>query len=97
MAERSTVNRMVAGSNPAGPANKNTGEIMPKNNSVDIEQCYENQLDLEDEISALKKQNEKMQAVLDLILEVDALQDWAHENPDGDKSIADLVRELVTL
>jgi hypothetical protein len=35
-----------------------------------------------------------MQAVLDLILEVDALQDWAHENPDGDKSIADLVREL---
>jgi len=42
----------------------------------------------------LKKQNEKMQAVLDLILEVDALQDWAHENPDGDKSIADLVREL---
>jgi len=68
---------------------------MPKNNSVDIEQCYENQLDLEDEISALKKQNEKMQAVLDLILEVDALQDWAHVNPDGDKSIADLVRELV--
>jgi len=50
---------------------------------------------LASDLAKARSQNKKLVEVIKLILETDALQDWAFEDPDGDGSIAQMAEDAI--
>jgi len=50
---------------------------------------------LASDLAKVKLQNKKLVEVIKLILETDALQDWAFEDPDGNGSIAQMAEDAI--
>ena len=61
----------------------------------EIEEEEQEHYSLALEVANLREQNKQLKETLKLIWETDALQLWAFEDPDGEGSIADVVRKCL--
>jgi hypothetical protein len=62
---------------------------------TDVDREEQEYFALASDLAKVKLQNKKLIEVIKLILETDALQDWAFEDPDGDGSIAQMAEDAI--